>query len=50
MKQIIEEYGTAIAAMICVLLLLSIISALIFGASSPMGKNIVDFANSICGG
>lgn len=49
MKQIIEEYGTAIVAMICVLLLLSIVSGTVFGENSPLSQSITEFANSICG-
>ena len=50
MKIIFEEYGTAIIAMIAVVLLLGIVTTLVFGTSSPLGQSITDFANSICGG
>lgn len=50
MKQIISEYGSAIIAMVCVLMLIALVIAIVFTEGSPMGESIVKFANSICGG
>lgn len=50
MKQIIEEYGTAVLAMVATLMLIGIITSLIFGNVSPLGECITNFANNICGG
>lgn len=48
MKQIISEYGTAITAMICVLAMVSLVGAFVFGG--PVTEAVTEFANSICGG
>ena len=50
MQQIINEYGTGITAMICVLALVSLVGALVFGTGSPVSNAVIEFANSICGG
>lgn len=50
MEQIMEEYGSGIIAMICVIALVSIASMLVFGNGSPVSDAVAEFAKSICGG
>lgn len=50
MKHIISEYGTAIMAAICITFIIGLVVALFFGSNSPLGINLVDFANKLGGG
>ena len=50
MKQIITEYGTAIMAMICITLIIGLAVTLLFSSDSPLGINLVNFANQLGGG
>ena len=50
MKEIINEYGGGVAAMVCAIAIVSLVGNLVLGAGSPVSQAVAEFARSICGG